>query len=270
MKYERIFFIPGDESVYIDAYVADEVRTPLRDAMIIFPGGAYRAVCADREGEPIALAYLSRGVNSFVVKYSVGETIKFPRQLLDAARAFVYVKEHYEEFHINPDRMFVSGFSAGGHLAGSLAVMHAYAEELLGYDKDYCKCRGAVLAYPVVSGHQPTHVGSLEHLYAKPYEEITEEERTRVSLELNITEETPPMFIWHTALDQLVPPHGAINLARAYCDLGRSVCFHLYPYGKHGAALANDVTDIYPDQVCHTHPEAKNWLDDSREWMRTV
>ena len=76
------------------------------------------------------------------------------------------------------------------------------------------------------------------------------------------------MFIWHTATDELVPPHGSINLARAYCDLGRSVAFHLYPYGPHGGALANEVTNV--DEVCKAIKEAEGWLSDSVSWMKSI
>jgi acetyl esterase/lipase len=238
--------------------------------MVIFPGGGYAFVCSDREGEPIALNYLAKGVNAFVVKYSVGENAVFPRQLLDAARAFVYVKEHGEEFHINPERIFVCGFSAGGHLAGSLTTIHSYAEEILSLDKDYCKPKGAVLSYPVVSAYTPTHTLSFENLYKKSYDTLTKEEKDFVSLEKNINLDTPPMFIWHTSLDTTVPPAGSLNLARAFTSLGRAVAFYLYPYGKHGAAMANELTSIGACGRFEPIPEAEEWFLNSVNWMKTV
>ena len=268
MTHERIYFYPEDKRVYLDTYIADERRNGPRDAMVIFPGGAYIAVCADREGEPIAISYLSRGINSFVVKYSNDEDAIFPRQLLDGVRAVVHVKENAEKYNIDPERVFVSGFSAGGHLAGTVTTLYKYASSILGCDEELCKVRGAVLAYPVVSAYPPTHITSIEKLFKKSYSEISEEEKNLTSLERNIDEKTPPMFIWHTATDQIVPPYGSIMLTNAYCNLHRSVAFHLYPYGLHGAALANEITNV--EGVCKAIPEAEGWLEDSVFWMKTV
>lgn len=270
MKHERIYFYPEDSEVYIDTYIADERRGEPRDAMLIFPGGGYAFVCSDREGEPIALNYLAEGVNAFVVKYSIGESAVFPRQLLDAARAFLCVKENAEAFHINPDRIFVCGFSAGGHLAGSLATLHNYAEELLSLPGDACKPCGAVLSYPVVSAYEPTHTHSFENLYKKKYDELTEEQKDLVSLEKNVNIDTPPMFIWHTSEDKTVHPIGSINLAGAFCLFERAVTLHIYPYGKHGAAMANELTSIGQDARFEPIPEAIGWLSDSVCWIRSI
>ena len=116
MRHERIYLNPDDDRVFIDTYVVNLPR--VRDAILVIPGGAYREVCTGREGEPIALDFVAKGYNAFVLGYRVGkEGDVFPKQLLDAAAAMIYIKEHAAELCINADRVFAVGFSAGGHLA---------------------------------------------------------------------------------------------------------------------------------------------------------
>ena len=96
MIHERIFLDGSDSRVYIDTYVSD-VRNFVRDAMLVIPGGGYSNVCQEREGEPIALAYLSKGYNAFVLNYRVGEQgDAYPKQLIDAARAVLHIKREIE------------------------------------------------------------------------------------------------------------------------------------------------------------------------------
>ena len=132
MKHERIYFDKTDERVFLDIYAVTDPLMSKREAMLVIPGGGYSHVCADREGECIALAFAAKGMNAFVLTYSVGQDAVYPRQLLDAARAMAYIKEHAEEYHIDPDRIYGVGFSAGGHLLGTLTTLHGEAEELLG------------------------------------------------------------------------------------------------------------------------------------------
>lgn len=109
------------ETAFITAYIAD-VKNPVRDAMLVIPGGGYGCVCSDREGEPIALAFVARGMNAFVLHYTVKPPHKYSA-LAEASLAVAHIKENAEEYSINPERVFVSGFSAGGHLAGSLGTL---------------------------------------------------------------------------------------------------------------------------------------------------
>ena len=95
-----------------------------RKAILIIPGGGYE-FCSDREGEPIALSYVTAGFNAFVLTYSVTGhgSARWPIPLVDASSAMKFIRDHAEEFHIDPDYVFVVGFSAGGHLAASLGTI---------------------------------------------------------------------------------------------------------------------------------------------------
>lgn len=264
---ERIY-LGEDKVAYLDTYVVADGRIAPREAMLVIPGGGYANVCIDREGESIALAFLARGINAFVLNYHVGVTNNYPTHLLDAARAMVHIRENAEKYHINPERIFAVGFSAGGHLCATLATKHKVAEELLGLEKDYARPHAVVLSYPVITAMHPTHKGTYYNLVGKPFEEIPEDVRALHSHELHIDGDTPPAFIWHTATDIAVPPIGSLRLAEAYIDAGVPVELHLYPRGSHGIALAVEHTSA--GNQCHIDGKTAGWVDDAIEFLKSV
>ena len=244
MIHERIYLDERDSRVYLDTYVSD-YRNFTRDAMIIIPGGGYSNICV-REREAIALAFLAKGYNAFVLNYRVGtQKDVYPCQLIDAARAVLHVKRNAEKYNINPDRVFAVGFSAGGHLAGSLAVLYSDRAVLdaLSATADEVRVKGVILAYPVVSAKYPTHEASFENLCGMPFAEIPSELREKCSLEEQVSESSVPAFIWHTATDTCVPPYGSIALATEYIKKKIPVTLRIYPYGIHGIALANKLCE---------------------------
>ena len=121
MIYERILMDKNDENAYLDCYVADKKENYTRKAILIIPGGGYGMV-SDREGEPIAMAFMPYGYNAFVLNYSC-KKFPFPTHLIQASKAMKHIKDNAEEYGIDAENVFVVGFSAGGHLAGSLATM---------------------------------------------------------------------------------------------------------------------------------------------------
>lgn len=269
MIFERIYLDPSDERVYIDAYVADN-QTFVHDAILVIPGGGYYNVCTAREGEPIALAYMAKGYNAFVLNYRVNK-VPYPEQLIDASRAILHIRENAEKYCIDPKRVFAVGFSAGGHLAGSLAVLHNDPEVLsaLGISEGENRPDGVALGYPVVSAMHPTHHGSFINLCGgKEFQDITEEEKKKLSLEFHVSEKSSPAFIFHTAEDTVVPAIGSLVLAAEYVKAKIPVMMQLYPYGAHGVSLANKIT------VCqsptHFQPLAQGWVDDSVAFFDTL
>lgn len=268
MTNERIFLNPTDERVWIDTYIHDDGK--IRPAMLVIPGGGYSVVCHEREGKPIALAFFERGFNAFVLNYRVGPHDHYPSQLIDASSAVVHIKDNAEKYCINPELVYALGFSAGGHLAGSLAILHGDEEVLaaLGIKRGYNRPRACILCYPVVSCFVDTHGASFESLLGRPAYDIAAEERSAVSLEFNVTSDSAPVFIWHTAEDELVPTNGSFALAAAYVRSRLPVMFHLYPYGPHGLALATRETECgNPDWV---QPLAEGWIDTAISWFDTL
>lgn len=271
MLHERIFLDETDDRVFIDTYVAND-KSYKRDAIIVIPGGGYGAICTQREGEPVALAYVAHGLNAFVLNYRVGRAAdQFPKQLADAGRAIIYVKQNAERFGINPDRVFTVGFSAGGHLSGSCAIMYNAPEvkEALGISGDENKPLASILAYPVVTANvEQTHKPSFKNLLGKPFDEITEDEKKRFSLETAVHPDSAPMFLWHTREDTLVPLNGTLLLAQAAKDVGVNVTARIYPYGPHGLSLANKITECGVD--VYNQPLATDWVSDSVAWIKTI
>ena len=269
MLHERIYLDPSDDRVYIDTYVADN-QTFLHNAILIIPGGGYYNVCTAREGEPIALSYMAKGYNAFVLNYRV-KNVPYPAQLIDASRAMLHIRENADKYSIDPKRVFAVGFSAGGHLAGSLAILHndPCVLETLGIFEGGNRPDGVVLAYPVVTAMHSTHHGSFINLMGgKEFQDITDEEKKKLSLELHVNEKSAPAFIWHTAEDTVVPPIGSLILAAEYVKAGVPVRMNLYPYGSHGVALANKVT--VGQSPVHFQPLAQGWIDDSVAFFDTL
>ena len=269
MRHERIYLNPTDERVFIDTYVTNVGKK--KPAMLVVPGGGYCAVCTEREGEPIALDFVSRGFNAFVLNYRVGTPAdRFPSQLLDAGSAMIYIRNHADELGIDPKRVFAVGFSAGGHLVGTLASMYNYPEVKEAFGDEYIKVKptGAVLGYPVTVLSDEGHIHSFENLLGKKNGEFTEADVDRYSLERVVNADTAPMFIWHTAEDALVPVQGSLLLGLALTRAKVPYSLKIYPYGPHGLALSTDITRCGND--AYVQPLADGWCEDAKLWAETL
>ena len=268
MRNERIYLNSTDSRVWMDTYLHGD--NEVRPAMLVIPGGGYSMVCHEREGEPVALAFYERGFNAFVLNYRVGPTDHYPSQLIDASSAIVHIKDNATLFSVDPDRVYALGFSAGGHLAGSLAIRHGDEDVLAtrGIDRGYNRPAACILCYPVVSCFVDTHGSSFEYLLGRSPFDIAAEERSAVSLEFNVKSDSAPLFIWHTAEDDLVPTDGSFALAKEYVRRRLPVMFHLYPYGPHGIALANETT--MAGVSSYVQPLAEGWVDSAVEWLATL
>ena len=263
MIIKKIPLCEDDSNVYLTAYINDIPGGTARDTMFIIPGGGYSRVCADREGEPIALAYLTRGYNAFVLNYSVMEKAKFPRPLCDASLGMSYVRTHAEEYNVNPDRIFAVGFSAGGHLAGSLATFWHRPEISEVVQGGVNKPTGAMLIYPVVSGNPEIyHGGSFRNLWN--CEQPTDEQLEYASLEKHIDQNTAPMFIMHTSNDQLVDVRNSLRLGEALKAAGHTFEMHIYPKAPHGVALGNEITALGRDY--HINSAIAKWVEQAAFW----
>ncbi len=157
MIVKRISLDETRDDIYLDAYIADPTPDFTRDAIIVIPGGGYRDFCTNREGEPIALAFIPYGYNAFVLRYSVNRTAKFPAQLIEASRAIKHIRDHAGEYGIDPARVFVTGFSAGGHLCAAIGTMWHKKEVYDAIDMEfgYNKPTGIMPIYPLSAELMP-------------------------------------------------------------------------------------------------------------------
>ena len=258
MLTERIYLYENDDRVYIDTYVVNKNET--RDAILVIPGGGYQTVCTEAEGEPIALEFVNRGYNAFVLQYRTGKDIVFPMHMQDAASAMIYIRKNAERFKINPKRVFAIGFSAGGHLCGCISTMFMCDEmkELFGEEYKLIRPTGSILSYPVTTLNADNHVSSFAYLTGKAEEDITEEDKNKFSLEKWIGPDIAPIYIWHTRTDALVDVKGTILFIDTLAKANAYYMASIFPYGPH----SSDVT--------FAEPSAHAWRDLSEMWLRSL
>lgn len=228
-----------------------------RPAVLICPGGGYEKL-SRREAEGVAVKLLAAGFHAAVLWYSVAPA-RYPQALLEAAEAVAWLRSYGEEFHIRKDRIFVMGFSAGGHLAASLGVF--WNREILGRFGGLCRPDGLLLCYPVIDFQAFAHEASLENLAGEKKEEL----RRELSLETQVSGETPPVFLWHTQEDSSVPVENSLLFYRALVEKGVPGELHIFPRGGHGLALATEETAREPR---HLQRECAQWMELAKNWIR--
>ena len=221
----------------------------IRPAMLVLTGGGYRAL-SEREKEPVAFEFLSKGYQAFTLEYSL-ITHKHPTQLIEGCMAMAYIRENAEKFNIDPEHVGAIGFSAGGHLCGMLATMTADKEviDALGEERaKLCKPNAVVLSYAVLSAYGNIHAGSFNVLAGDDDDGSI---RRKVDLPTRVTRDSAPAFIWCTIGDKVVPCENSFNMAMAYRTKGVSFEFHTFERGGHGLSLATKETAApsHPQQV---------------------
>jgi acetyl esterase/lipase len=267
MKFEKIMLSEDSDKVFLDVYVADKIGGKKRKPLLVIPGGGYGSVCSDREGEPIAMAFMPYGYNTFVLHYTVGRKKPFPCQLIEAAKAIKHIKDNAEEYNIDPDELFVVGFSAGGHLAASTGVLWKNEEIYKSVDMPYGynKPKGVILAYPVVSPKFKNHITSFRNLWCT--DTPTDEQLQAAAIEEHVDCDSAPAFIMHTTNDQTVDVGNALVLANAYATAKIPFELHIYPDGPHGMALANSITDCNDPK--YNDPAIAEWVRHAVVWAET-
>jgi acetyl esterase/lipase len=262
MKFEKIELSGG---AWLDAYIADGVKDFTRRALLVIPGGGYWDVCSEREGEPIAMAFLPHGYNAFVLHYTTGRKKPFPTQLLEAAEAIARIKARASEYGHREDEVFVVGFSAGGHLAASTAVHWKHpAIKAAGIDPRTARPSGVMLSYPVTN--PASHLGSHQNLWCT--DTPTEAQLNESDVTRHVDGDTPPAFFMHTSNDQLVDVRGALAMAAAYRAAGVLFEMHIYPDAPHGAALGNKITRVGVEKF--DNPAIARWVADAAAWADAV
>lgn len=177
--------VPGQQTGTAEfrEYILDPVRVAperLRPAVIVCPGGGYRFK-SDREAEPIVMQFLAMGCHSFWLDYSVSPENHFPVSLWETAKAVAEVRKHSGEWLVDPEQIYICGFSAGGHLACSLGMFwnRRFAYEPLGLTAEQVRPNGMILGYPVISGGEFAHRDSFKCLLGEEGRKLTAEEYFR-------------------------------------------------------------------------------------------
>jgi acetyl esterase/lipase len=235
-------------------------------AVLICPGGGYEFT-SDREAEPVAMEFLAKGYQVFVVRYSVAPAV-YPAALTEAAAALLWVRRHAEEYHVDPGRVLCMGFSAGGHLAGSLGMLWdepAVREALQLEDASALRPDALCLCYPVITSGKFAHRGSFDNLLGERREDQTM--LAKLSLENAVRPDMPPVFLWHTADDDTVPVQNSLMLAAALKEKGVPFELHVYASGPHGLSLASKASQTKGQEAqvdCHI----AGWTRLCDEWMQ--
>ena len=212
-----------------------------RPVVIVCPGGGYNHR-ADHEGEPVAQRMHALGCHAAVCHYRLHPWLA-PTPHLDISRAVRLIRHQADQLQVIRSAVVVLGFSAGGHLAGSILVHNVIGNPMSADPIEHQSSRpdAGVLCYPVISLGNWRHDGSRRKLLGDPRQ--PEQERFW-SIDQNVTAQTPPTFCWHTADDGPVPAENCLRMASALSRHGVPYGLHIFPHGRHGVGLAADDIDI--------------------------
>jgi acetyl esterase/lipase len=229
-------------------------------AVVVCPGGGYGHLSLEHEGRAVAEWLNSIGVTAFVLKYRLGPRYHHPAMLQDAARAVRTVRARAAEWGLDPARVGILGFSAGGHLA-STAGTHfdsGRADAADPIERVSSRPDVMILIYPVITMREKTHAGSKKNLLG---DNPTPELVALLSNEEQVTKETPPAFLVHTMTDAAVPVENTLMLVSALRRAGVPFELHLYERGPHGFGLGTARDGKPADPVLSTWPaHCADWL----------
>ena len=225
-------------------------------AVIICPGGGYSHLAIGHEGEEVALTFAKIGVTAFVLKYRLPEDSimedKSFAPLQDAEQAIYTVRKNAAKWGVDPAKIGIMGFSAGGHLASTLAV-HYLDGKIANPEKISLRPDFAVLIYPVISFLASPHVGSMHNLIGK---DGSQAQKEYFSNEMGVNANTPPSFLVHANDDDVVPVENSILFNQALVKNKVPVETDLYQAGGHGFGLHNKTT-------------ADEWFARLENWMKS-
>ncbi|HZJ88926.1 MAG TPA: alpha/beta hydrolase [Sphaerochaeta sp.] len=248
----------GPTNVVLTGYLQDitgdgGIRN-IRPSIIILPGGGYR-YRSEREREAVAMHFLAQTYHVFILDYSVGTNAGKLNPLLELSDALMRIREHATTWMCDPTRVAVIGFSAGAHLAASIATLHDHpkvtaVQKVVDQNN---RPDAVILSYPVINDHAM----SLEYISGGD-----PELKEFFHLDQRVTATAAPAFIWHTATDPSVPVENAIDLAVAYRKAGVPFALHIFESGDHGLSMCTE-------EVGTPHKEARQWVDLATNWLNS-
>lgn len=266
-----------------------------RPAVIVCPGGAYLGT-SDREAEPVALRFNAMGYHAVVLRYNTyfyeftdafadpdsvahNPNSQWPNPLLDLGKTLLLLREKADEWCIDPERIAVCGFSAGGNLAGNLATRWHDPDlaRQLGVESSQLRPTAAILGYPVfdyclmrdLGRQKPDETGDklfeLCNLSSFGTAQPSDQQLASISPSAAVSEQTVPCFIWHTGSDSLVFVENSLDFARKLSHFKVPYALHIFPEGPHGMALADATTANGPEML---DQDVAVWIDLAKSWLR--
>lgn len=258
-------FKPLDES---EAVVTAYLHSPLTEqdtyrkdypVVVVCPGGGYE-FCSQRESDPVAFEYLTAGYNVFTLIYSTKEKARAYRPLKELSLTIMAIRENAKEWGCDPDKIAVIGFSAGGHLAGSIATLwnNKYFLEEFDNKGGLNKPNAVILSYAVLSSDEEIyHGGSIKNVSGV-------NERNDLwnifSIEKQVNKDCPPAFLWHTVEDDVVPIENSIRYITEMQKLKIPYEAHFFPTGGHGMSVCTKEVGSYDEHNAQ-------WVELSKKWL---
>ena len=239
----------GSLAVYLRDAAPAMSHALRRPVVVVVPGGGYNHVSV-READPVALQFAAAGYHTAILTYTVGEGARDHRPLRQLNAALGLLRAHAAEWNLLPDKIAVCGFSAGGHLALSSAVLH------LPDGTPMHRPDAVLLAYPVITAGKYAHRGSFVQLAGS--EDLAAQQP--FTLEDKITPATPPVFVWHTMEDQTVPVENTLMLLAALRKAGVPCEGHLFEKGRHGTSISTAEVDA-------ASAHRRHWVELALEWL---
>jgi acetyl esterase/lipase len=209
-------------------------------AVIVAPGGAYQRLAANHEGRQVADWLAARGITAFVLQYRLGKNYPLPTPLIDAQRAIKTVRARAKEFDLDPNRIGMLGFSAGGHLTAAAGTMYheGAADAADPIDRVSDRPNFLVLGYPALLMLRYGEKGRLAYCTAIEMKTGCDKDYLdRFSPELHVDARTPPTFLFHTTDDGTVPASDSVVFYSALLKAGVPAELHVFEHGHHGMGL---------------------------------
>jgi acetyl esterase/lipase len=242
-----------------------EVQVPA-PCIIVCPGGGYE-LTSPRESDPVARAYNKMGFHAFVLHYRVAPH-KHPDPLIDLSNTVALIRTNADSLNVDPDKIVICGFSAGGHLAASLGVHwnKPYLINTLNSQPGLNKANALVLCYPVITTGKFINKDTFKNLLGDNSDEGLLD---HLSVEKNIGPHTPPTFIWHTVEDETVPMENSSLFVQELRKKSIIFEFHLFSFDSHGISLATEKT-IQVEKKRYADPHVATWLKTSASWLGQI
>ena len=266
LKYYYNFLGEGGKDPTLDLYLPYNMpeinrEKQKRPCLLICPGGGY-GMCSERESEPVALHFLTEGFNVFVLKYSVAP-YRFPSQLREVAASLELIHRFADLWNCDTKKIAIMGFSAGGHLAAHYSTMYD-CKEVREVFPESKKVNASILSYPVITADPKSwHKGSFVNLLGHTPQ--NKEEEIYFSCDRQVSEKTPPAFLWHASDDTCVPVKNSMLYAEALSENGIPFELHIYPYGGHGMSIC--------DKQVHNKLNSnieydRDWIYSAKKWLK--
>ena len=235
--------LTDNPEVTLTAYICEPSEEmpnmKIRPAMLVIPGGGYN-MCSDREAEPVAFEYIAKGYNAFVLRYSLKEKSAFPRPLNDAETALKLIRNNCDKWYVDPDKVAVIGFSAGGHLAAALSTMGEV------------RPNACILGYPCT-------LEKIVKILAAPVPPLDDK----------VSPNTPPTFIFAASDDKIVPIENSLIYALRLSENKVPYELHVFSRGDHGFSIGTKVVGIN-DEITENFKPTVYWVQRSIEWLDEI